>query len=757
MTNWEFELNYGKAKFDRFGFFIYLNEGKMRRITFLISIITFLFTPILSYAQELKLEKPLFFSSPTQMHKALGEAKARTLLKQRETLLKLQAPTNQDDFDALYYSLNLRVNDTTKIIYGKVDMEAKSNVNGLNTVSLDFYDNMTVDSVKMSTTSLSFSHSSNLIPITLDKPYSLNEKFLISVFYHGHPVEGGFMAFSFGTHNGYPIISSLSEPYFARTWWPCKDAPHDKADSADINITVRPDLIVASNGILREVLTNPDGTKTYKWHESYPITTYLISVAITNYAIFSHWYHYSSTDSMEVRYFVYPEYLSQAQAYYNVTVPAIEYFSKAFGQYPFLNEKYGMAHFPWGGAMEHQTCTSILYYWYDDAVIVHELAHQWWGDMITCRNWHHIWLNEGFASYCEALFFEDSLGEAYYHDYMQSMDYTGGGTIYIYDTTNVNEIFDIRVYNKGAWVLHMLRHVVGDSAFFQILGNYYSDPRYANNSAVTEDFQALCEDVYGKSLAWFFQEWIYGEYRPNYRYSWMIEPSGSVYNLFLHISQVQATQPTFFTMPIDVTVSTLSGDTTFIVFNDPQTLDFSFTLPNQPTNVQIDKDNWILKYSSKVSYSLNIVTTSLPELKTFWLLSDTLQAKGGAPPYKWSLVSGSLPDGLKLDSLSGVISGTPLVADTFSFQVQVKDFLNKIDTQDFTVAVTYDTTAPCDLVYDGQIGLSDVIFLANYILRGGPTPAPLKCGDINCDSKIRLSDVILLANYLFKSGPPPCW
>lgn len=734
-----------------------LNGDKMRKVIFLMATIAFILTAILSSAQETKLEKPVSFSSPTEMHKALGEAKARTLLKEREALLKVKAPTNQDDFDALYYGLNLRINDTTKIVYGQVDMEAKSNIDGLNMVFLDFYDNMTVDSVKMNGVIPSFSHSSNLIGVTLDKTYNLNEKFLISVFYHGHPTEGGFMAFSFRTHNGYPIISSLSEPYFARTWWPCKDAPYDKADSADINVTVRPDLVVVSNGVLREVLTNSDGTKTYKWHESYPITTYLISVAITNYAIFSHWYHYSPTDSMEVRYFVYPEYLSQAQARYNVTVPALQYFSKAFGQYPFITEKYGMAHFPWSGAMEHQTCTSILYYWYDNAVIVHELSHQWWGDYITCRNWHHIWLNEGFASYCEALFFEDTLGGIYYHIYMQNMDYSGGGTIYVYDTTSVNEIFHIRVYDKGAWVLHMLRHVVGDSAFFRILRNYYSDPRYAHNSALTEDFQALCEDVYGKSLAWFFQEWIYGEYRPSYTYSWMIEPSGSNYNLFLHISQVQTTQPIFFTMPIDVTVSAPSGDTTFVLFNDPQTLDFRFTLPYQPTNVQIDKENWILKYASQVSYSLNIVTTSLPESKILSLVSDTLQAKGGAPPYKWSLFSGSLPNGLRLDSLSGIISGTPSVPDTFSFKVQVKDSLSKIDTQDFIAAVTYDTTAPCDLVYDGRISLSDVQFLANYILKEGPNPTPLKCGDTDCDTKIRLSDVIVLANYLFKGGTAPCW
>lgn len=699
--------------------------------------------------------------TPSELHKLLGEMKARKLLKQREAMKKvgLKAPANQDDYDALYYGLNLTINDTNQTIFGWVDMEAESKIDGLTQVGLDLIDSLTVDSVKLGNTSLSFNHINNLIDITLDKAYNTGEKFVLSVFYHGHPEPGGFQSFTFETYGGYPMISSLSEPFFARNWWPCKDFPHDKADSADINITVRPDLVVASNGTLRDTITNPDGTKTFKWHESYPITTYLISVAIYPYSIFSHYYHYSPTDSMEVRYFVFPDYLETARAYYQITVPAIEYYAETFGEYPFLSEKYGMAHFKWSGAMEHQTCTTMLYWYYGWAIIVHELAHQWWGDLITCRDWHHIWLNEGFASYCEALFWEDTSGQSAYHDYMEDMDYPYGGTIYIVDTTDVWEIFSLRVYDKGAWVLHMLRHVVGDSTFFDILRAYYSDPRYAHGTAVTEDFQGICEDIYGEDLDWFFQEWIYGEYRPNYRYSWIYEPSPESYDVYLHIDQIQTTNPEVFTMSIDITIkdTTSVEETTLVVFNDSRSQDFKLTVDILPQKLEFDKNNWILKYSTKTSYGLNIVTTSLPDGKTFWTYYDTLEAKGGTPPYEWAVISGDFPDGLNLSSSTGIISGAPFVADTFCFTVQVEDLSSLTDTQGFTIVVEYDTTAPCDLVYDEKVNLSDVVFLANYLFKSGPAPNPLKCGDVDCNGSTEVSDVIYLAYYILKGGPDPCW
>lgn len=701
-------------------------------------------------------------TTPAEFHRMLAKMKQERLDWLRESGRTIPKETAaQSHYDAKYYRLDLNLNDATETISGSVYMYAEALIDGFNVVELNFFENdqMYIDSIKNDGSTCSYYWIGDIIIIFLNGTFN-HEPFDVTVYYHGHPLEGGLQSFDWGYHGSpsVPIICTLSEPYYAQAWWPCKDLPRDKADSADINLTVRSDLYASSNGLLREIVDN-GSTKTYKWHEKYPITTYLISIAATNFSIFSNWYYPIAGDPMEVIYYVYPERLADAQALWPITPSMIEYFANTFGEYPFVEEKYAMSHFTWGGAMEHQTNTSFSSSWYSEWVVAHELAHQWWGDYITVHNWHHIWLNEGFASYCEALWAEYTRGESYYHTYMSYMKWTGAGTIFVADTTRASYIFAPIVYDKGAWVLHMLRNVVGEATFFDILRAYYSDPRFAHGAADTDGFKDVCETVSGMDLDYFFEEWIYGTYYPKYQYSYISEPAAKDgYDLFIHLDQTQSTEPTHFTMPVDLKISTYSGDTTVRVFNDPRHKDFVVHVSTGVYGMAVDPDQWILRSVSSTSYQTNIVTTDLPSASLSTPYTQPLLVKGGAAPYSWELESGSLPDGLVLDPVTGVISGTPTAADSFDFVAKVTDSgaPNEVDTQELYIAVTETPFMSGDVNGDGSIELGDAIYLLNYLYKDGPEPVYPDAGDVNCDGAIDLGDAVYLLNYLFKDGPAPC-
>jgi hypothetical protein len=343
---------------------------------------------------------------------------------------------------------------------------------------------------------------------------------------------------------------------------------------------------------------------------------------------------------------------------------------------------------------------------------------------------------------------------------MNGMQHWGGGSIFVEDTTNAWYIFASIVYDKGAWVVHMLRGVVGDEDFFQILRNYYSDPRFAHGSADTEGFQDVCETTSGMDLDYFFQEWIYGEYYPKYRYSYTWEPAGGGWsNVYVHLDQTQTTDPTHFTMPVEIKVSTYSMDTTVVLFNDPRHKDIAVrVLGMSGFNVSVDPDRWILRSTSTGSYGMNIVTTDLPSAGLADAYAETLLAKGGVAPYSWEVETGNLPDGLALDSLTGVISGSPAVQDSFHFTVKATDSSapNKTDTQELYILVTETQYMKGDVNHDLVVDVGDVIYLVNYLYAGGPLPLPLESGDVDCDGIINVSDVVYLVNYLFKGGPPLC-
>jgi aminopeptidase N len=504
------------------------------------------------------------------------------------------------NINVTYYKLDLTITYSPAKIAGIVTVKIKPAIT-LTNFFLDIVNALSVTSVSLNGKLLSFTQpvGSNQVKITLDKAYAIGEEFSVNVSYYGKPGNSGFGSFNFSTHNStQPVIWSLSEPYGSKDWWPSKDTPGDKADSSDVWITADQFYTSVSNGKLVGVVDNGNGTQTYKWHNSYPISPYLISIAMTNYELYQTPFEYEEGKTMPVDHYIYPESLTSGiKSSLDLTKDMLRFYSDKFGMYPFLKEKYGHAQFGWGGGMEHQTITSCVSF--GSSLVAHELAHQWFGDKVTCKDWRNIWLNEGFATYCDKLFHQYEYGDANFIQQINSamtIAKSAKGTIYLQDISGVSTIFDSpRSYYKGAMVLHMLRGMLGDSKFFQIMKEYASEPGLAYGVATTEDFQNICERVAGMNLNYFFSEWIYGENYPQYTVGWNSKTSNGSTEVTVKLTQKVNSNPAFFTMPITVRITTDKGISNTVLFNNFQTQTWTIPVAGTIANVELDPDNWILK------------------------------------------------------------------------------------------------------------------------------------------------------------------
>jgi aminopeptidase N len=493
------------------------------------------------------------------------------------------------DFDVLHYEFAWDLYFHAQYIEGTADVKVRS-LGTLDKISLHLANNMNVSGVTQGNTPLTFLHQNDMLDIYPLQPLILDEELTVTISYAGFPQVG----LNFSYHGEDPIIWSLDEPIGAREWFPCYDVPSDKA-TVKMHITVPDSMVVASNGDLLAVTTNPDTTKTYTWEEVYPISTYLISIAASNYATFSDLY-VSGDETMEVLYYAYPEHLVLAQEDFSVTVPMLEFYADVFGEYPFFEEKYGMAVIPGGTSMEHQTCTSLAERLITgthryDSIVAHELAHQWWGDLVTLTDWADIWLNEGFATYSDALWFEHLYGSEGLESRMARFKdiyftYHEGPDHSIYDPPSGHLFCEI-IYEKAAWVVHMLRVVVGEDNFWKILKDYAQE--FAFSNASTEDFRAVCERISGQDLDWFFDQWIYGAGYPVFRFGW---GSSAQNRVRVVISQVQEDFP-LFRVPIELAFVFPSGTVKKIVWVEDKTSIFQFDFSESPSQVIFDPDSWI--------------------------------------------------------------------------------------------------------------------------------------------------------------------
>ena len=526
---------------------------------------------------------------------------AQAEMKSASGMVNFRANPNTANYDITYHKLEFTINPTVKFITGKVTTTYTA-LSNMNTITFDFANPLTVSSVKKGTSNLTYvENTNNELIITLPTTQTAGTSATIEINYSGVPPNNGFDSFVQTTHNGSPVIWTLSEPFGARDWWPCKQDLNDKIDSIDVYITAPSQYISVSNGVETTAPVISGGTKTTHFHHGYPIPAYLVAIACTNYSVYNQTGG-TAPNTYPIINYIYPEDLASIQPQLDQTPLILDLYESLFEVYPFHNEKYGHAQFGWGGGMEHTTVSFMV--GFDRQLIAHEMGHQWFGDKVTCGSWKDIWLNEGFATYLADLVIENFDGvDAFIADKASMINYitsTTNGAVYMTDVqaTDVNRIFSSRLsYDKGAMVLEMLRFKLGDVAFFQGLKNYLADPNLAYKYALTTDLQSHLEAVYGQSLTEFFNDWVYNQGYPTYTIT--AQNWGAGQAKFM-VNQTQSDPSvSYFEMPVPVRIYGAGGQQADIVLDN--TYDGEEIIKSVPftiTSVEFDPDKHIIALNS---------------------------------------------------------------------------------------------------------------------------------------------------------------
>ncbi|MEN8006755.1 MAG: M1 family aminopeptidase [Candidatus Krumholzibacteriota bacterium] len=518
------------------------------------------------------------------------------------------AAAGSDRYDVLRYDLDLKVFPDTRTIEGAVKMVFSSKEPDLVDFVFDLRHTLTVDGVDHAGGPLAFTHDADSVSVVLPAPLAAGTLDSVVVRYSGLPrspvVNRGLM---FKTHTRLPdgppedtspIIANMSQPGYAQSWWPCKDKPGDKF-LVSMKLTVPDTLVGVSNGTLLEVTVPEPGWSTSHWREDYPIATYLVSVAISDYVLLEESCVTPGLgSSVPLKNWVFLADVEDAIIEFAPLCDMMDFCESLFGAYPFLGEKYGHAEFIWPGAMEHQTVTSVghgtldglgLHAW----LIVHELAHQWFGDSLTPDTWADIWLNEGFATYSEALWFEQTVDRDAYFTYLSNhrneQEWSSQGPVY-----DPVPVFPGRViYDKGSWILHALRGRMGDAAFFGFVEEWAAGGGRRDNTVTTPEFIALASSWAGELLDNFFDPYLNETVLPQISFDYEIGDgvSGAGTQLSVHLRQNQGP---LFDNVFPLVVTTDAGVVTRrIPLNTRSTsVDLQFSSP--VTGAELDPERWVI-------------------------------------------------------------------------------------------------------------------------------------------------------------------
>jgi len=535
--------------------------------------------------------------------------------------------TPRHSYDVLKYTLKLDIYNCfktagTKVFSGVAEINFRVD-SVLNSINLNaVYTSLSIDSIRLSNgTVLNYSHSNttNLLTVTLDRSYNVGEIVTVKIYYrHNNVNDNAFYSFSPG------FVFTDCEPEGARKWFPCWDKPSDKA-LTDITLKVPSNVKIGSNGRLNDTLKIAD-TLWYHWISRDPVSTYLVVLTgRTGYNLDIVWWHKLSNPADSIPIMLYYSTGEDISPTKNAMVDMTTFYSQLFGEHPF--EKNGFASVSsYGGGMENQTLTTITPAWSSvTSLISHEYGHQWFGDMITCGTWADLWLNEGFATYLEALYFEHISGYSAYKSNINS-DASGylsgnpGWPIYNPDwainTPPNGTLFNGPItYYKGSCVLHMLRYTIGDSLFFAAFKSYATDTaNFRLKNALTDDFTAKFSAVSGQDLTWFIDQWVKQPNHPTYQNTYGIANLGGG-NWRVNFKAFQSqTNTVFHKMPIVIKVSFTTGSDTLIrVMNDVNNQTYAFNFNRQPTAVVFDPNNDIVLKTASLTIGINSNTGVIPE------------------------------------------------------------------------------------------------------------------------------------------------